>query len=214
MNIIALSVKICFCFKSTSIKAILGQMYHQVQIIIYQHRKRKQLNIKNNMTNYIRMESNKCRQIMAMSVDVIPETQDHMNQFDMDELALALSNTVRFETDSVPVKIDNCCTQSMSGFESDFMHGTLKQLHNVHVYGFADTRKPITHKGTIQWTITDDQGQEHKVCIPNSYYVPDCNARLLSPQHWAQQLNDNYPKKDGTVCTTYHDRIYENNFSQ
>jgi hypothetical protein len=31
--------------------------------------------------------------------------------------------------------------------------------------------------------------------------------RLLSPQHWAQELRDNYPRPDGTLCSTYHGRV-------
>jgi hypothetical protein len=35
------------------------------------------------------------------------------------------ANTVRFDTDSYPIKIDNCCTQTMSGFKDDFIPHTL-----------------------------------------------------------------------------------------
>lgn len=45
------------------------------------------------------------------------------------------------------------------------------------------------------------------IIIPNSLYVPNTQMRLLSPQHYAQESNDNQPKKDGTWCATYHDRI-------
>lgn len=147
------------------------------------------------------------RASMAMTSNIVNQ-ETYEDQFDMDDLALALSNTTRFDSDSIPVKIDNCCTQSMSGFEQDFMIGTLKRVTNdEHVYGFADSKTPITHRGTIIWKVTDDEGIERDICIPNSYYVPNCNARLLSPQHWAQELNDNFPKHDGTWCATYKDRV-------
>jgi len=32
------------------------------------------------------------------------------------------------------------------------------------------------------------------------------SGTLLSPQHWAQGLNDNSPRLDGTWCATYADR--------
>ena len=35
--------------------------------------------------------------------------------------------------------------------------------------------------------------------IPNLYYVPSCDLRLLSPQHWAQKRN---PDRETTRCIT------------
>jgi len=37
------------------------------------------------------------------------------------------------------------------------------------------------YKGTIAWSWTDDDGVENKFRIPNSYYVPEGESRLLSP---------------------------------
>jgi hypothetical protein len=66
------------------------------------------------------------------------------------------------------------------------------------VIGFANTKTPITHQGTIVWRVTDDMGTAHNINISNSYYVPGCNVRLLSPQHWSQEGNDSTRNKDGT----------------
>jgi hypothetical protein len=117
------------------------------------------------------------------------------------------STAVRFDTDSFPVKIDNCCTQTMSGFKADFIPETLVAIQGKHVIGFANTKTMITHKGTITWQIADDEGATHDISIPNSYYVPGCDIRLLSPQHWSQEANDNLPASDGTWCATYRDRV-------
>jgi hypothetical protein len=97
------------------------------------------------------------------------------------------SNAVRFDTDSYPTKINNCCTQTMSVFKEDFQQDTLKPIHGKHIIGFANTKTPITHKGTIVWHVTDDTGSAHNISISYSYYVPGCNVRLLSPQHWSQE---------------------------
>jgi hypothetical protein len=165
----------------------------------------------NNMSKrYYKMDKHQSSTIkrrLALMVNVASDPGDPKDQFDMDDVAFALSNTIRFDTDSIPVKVDNCCTKTMSGFESDFIKGTMKVLVGVNVYGFADSKSQITHTGTIRWRTTDDERIEHDICVPNSYYVPGRNARLLSPQHWAQEVNDNYPSIDGTWCANFHDRV-------
>jgi hypothetical protein len=117
------------------------------------------------------------------------------------------SNAVQFDTDSFPVKIDNCCTQTMSGFKNDFILASMIPVHGKHVVGFAHTKTVISHKGTVKWNITDDNGVHHDICIPNAYYVPGCDIRLLLPQHWSQESNDTTPNRDGTWCATYKDRV-------
>jgi hypothetical protein len=84
------------------------------------------------------------------------------------------SNAVRFDTDSYPIKIDNCCTQTMSGLEEDFISSTLVSINGKHVIGFANTKTTITHEGIVEWRITDDNGVAHNINIPNSYLVPGC----------------------------------------
>jgi hypothetical protein len=48
--------------------------------------------------------------------------------------------------------------------------------------------------GTFKFKIKDDNGMTHKIRILNSLYVPELRRCLLSPQHWMQELNDNYPR--------------------
>jgi hypothetical protein len=61
--------------------------------------------------------------------------------------------------------------------------------------------------GTIIWKVLDNDGTKRIIQIPNSFYVPESKIRLLSPQHWAQELNDNTPNMHGTWCATYSDKI-------
>jgi hypothetical protein len=49
---------------------------------------------------------------------------------------------------------------------------------------------PIKGKGTFKFTIGDDNGRQHNICIPESLYVPGMKKCLLSPQHWAQTVAD------------------------
>ena len=121
-----------------------------------------------------------------------------------DENALKHPN---FDTDSVPIKVDNCCTRTISFCREDFLEDTLTPVHNKVVKSFSGTLTPITHEGTIQWWVSDDDGTTRKICVPKSYLVPNGTTRLLSPQHWAQQINDNIPLKRGTWCATYDDEV-------
>jgi hypothetical protein len=49
---------------------------------------------------------------------------------------------------------------------------------------------PIKGKGTFKFTIGDDNGRRHNVCISKSLYVPGMKKCLLSPQHWVQTAAD------------------------
>jgi hypothetical protein len=75
------------------------------------------------------------------------------------------------------------------------------------IKGFGDTTTPIMHIGTIIWRILDDNDVQRTIRIPNSFHVPTAKVRLLSPQHWAQESNDNLPNPRGTWCATYNDEV-------
>jgi hypothetical protein len=90
---------------------------------------------------------------------------------------------------------------------SDFLPDTIKAAVGKQVQGFGNTISKITMQRTVKWAVYDDEGKRRQIKVPNSYYVSGCQMRLLSPQHWAQELRDNYPRPDGTLCLTYHDRV-------
>ena len=60
--------------------------------------------------------------------------------------------------------------------------------------------------GTLRWQWADDSGKKHTFEIPNSYYVPSCKLRLLSPQHWAQTRNP--VDRETTRCITSSVNVY------
>ena len=103
--------------------------------------------------------------------------------FAMSVLAMNMQATIAterytaFETDTAFVGVDN---RELSGFV-----GPLKPSGKV-IKGFGGSRTTNVQVGTLRWTWEDDQGAKHTFTIPNSYYVPGGNVRLLSPQHWAQ----------------------------
>jgi hypothetical protein len=109
------------------------------------------------------------------------------------------SNTLRFDSDSKELRIDNCLTASITNTMSDFVGKP--QVVKVTVKGVGGLVK-TTHKGTIKWRIEDDNGVVDTVLLPNSYLVPSMPCCLLSPQHWAQVAKDHQPKPEGTGCIT------------
>ena len=118
---------------------------------------------------------------------------------------LGTNTQMLFDTDSFKIGIDNRCSACMSHVRSDFV-GELK-LINRKVKGFGGSLISNVSVGTIQWRVEDDSGRVSTFTIPNSYYVPEGGVRLLSPQHLAQQLNDNRPTPRGTWCATYGDEV-------
>jgi hypothetical protein len=54
-----------------------------------------------------------------------------------------------FDTDSFAIKIDNCCTRSMSHCKRDFVVGTLRPVRSLVVKGYGGSTTNITHQGTI-----------------------------------------------------------------
>ncbi len=52
--------------------------------------------------------------------------------------------------------------------------------------------------GTFKLKLEDDNGKMQEIKIPNSLFVPDLKRCLLLPQHWMQEVRDNYPMPKGT----------------
>ena len=111
-----------------------------------------------------------------------------------------------FDTDSYPIKVDNCCTRSISSYIGDFINPPVL-LRTRRVKGVQGYVSGPIYQGTLRWHILDDTGQSHSIVLPESYYVPNSNIRLLSPQHWAQTANDNTPHPNGTWCATYASNV-------
>jgi Reverse transcriptase (RNA-dependent DNA polymerase) len=134
-----------------------------------------------------------------------------LDQFNREQVAYTASSRQvahsQFDTDSFPIRVDNCATRSMSFCRHDFEKGSLHPS-SLMVKGFGqDVRSQVTHKGTIIWQIVDDLGTAHTIRLPDSLLIPRSTDRLLYPQHWAQQAKDNYPMKQGTYCSTYEDEV-------
>ena len=104
----------------------------------------------------------------------------------------------RYDSDSYIIAIDNCSSRSITNNMKDYIHPPQKVTTGVIGIGGPSA---FTYKGTVKWTIEDNNGMKHSMIIPDTYYHKDCPYRLLSPQHWSQQRNEGR----NSWCKTYHD---------
>ena len=111
---------------------------------------------------------------------------------------------VKFDTDAKPIGVDNRCSACISPYIEDFI-GPLEET-NKTIKGFDGARTENPKSGTLRWRWSDDSGKVHTFEIPNSYYVPSCELRLLSPQHWAQTRNP--ADRETTRCITSSVNVY------
>ncbi len=89
------------------------------------------------------------------------------------------SGPIHFDLDSFAVGVDNhalyCMINSPHLFENLTLTGNTRQVNGI------STGVAIKGEGTFKFSITDDNGQRHMICIPNSLYVPKLEKCLLLP---------------------------------
>jgi len=108
--------------------------------------------------------------------------------------------TYQFDSDSYEILIDNCCSHSLTNSKEDFIEPPVKSKVRVRGYN-GHTNSAMV--GTVKWRVKDDNGKAHSIILPNTYYSPSVETRLLSSQHWAQVSG----RKRDTYCITYYDAI-------
>ena len=75
------------------------------------------------------------------------------------------------------------------------------------IRGFNGVKLHNIYKGTIKWFAEDDNGTVCELIIPDSFYVPNGEHRLISPQHWAQTLRKNTSDNDVSCVTKWNKSI-------
>ncbi len=109
-----------------------------------------------------------------------------------------------YDSDSFWIAVDNCCSRCITNNLSDFVSPPTRVNVSVRGIGGSVTANLV---GTVKWSIEDDSGVVHTFLITNTFYNADSPYRLLSPQHLAQVLGDDFPKRRGTWCGTFGDAI-------
>ena len=106
-----------------------------------------------------------------------------------------------YDTNSFLIGIDNHASYSMTNSKKDFIGQPTKV--NVRIKGIKGHSTSVL-RGTVKWTIQDDDGTAHDIHLPNTYFMDSLPLRLLSPQHLAQTYDTN---PDGTISYTTADSV-------
>jgi hypothetical protein len=106
---------------------------------------------------------------------------------------------IRFNTNSSIIGIDTFTLITLGNQPDQFEN--LRTHDDTEVEGIQGGLG-IKGTGTFKFHIEDDKEGVHLIKIPNSKYVPDLKVCLLSPHHWAQEVQDHYPVPKGTRTDT------------
>jgi hypothetical protein len=85
---------------------------------------------------------------------------------------------MELNTDSYEILIDNCCSHSLTNDINDFIEPPGKSKVGIRGYNGQTTS---TMLGTVKWKIQDENGKIHSFILPDTYYSPTVETRLLSP---------------------------------
>ncbi len=114
----------------------------------------------------------------------------------------SISSQVHFDSDSFLIRIDNHALYCMVNSPHLFDDLILSDVGKV---GEINDGLAILGKGTFKFSISDNNGRVHCICIPNSLYLPKLHGCLLSPQHWAQEVGDNQTRmRNFAHCCVLH----------
>jgi hypothetical protein len=112
----------------------------------------------------------------------------------------AVAHRALFDSDSFDILVDGEATASIYNCLDDFIQPPTTT--NIRIKGFNGTYS-TARIGTVRWPILDDEGVRHMLQIPDTYFVTSCTMRLLSPQHYSQQIHDHR----GTYSTNFGDQV-------
>jgi len=116
----------------------------------------------------------------------------------------ARTNDHSYDSDSYNIGIDDHASYCLTNSKDDFIDTPVDTKIMVKgIKGYLNSAL----KGTIKWSIEDDDGVVHDLIIPGSYFIEELPVRLLSPQHLAQALKSSETTPDGTLSTTFSDRV-------
>ena len=87
--------------------------------------------------------------------------------------------------------LDDGASACITNDKGDFIEPPTKV--NRKVRGSKGHAK-ATHRGMIKWHVENDAGLIHIMIIRGAYLIPEVATWILSPQHFAQQAGDHYPK--------------------
>ena len=113
--------------------------------------------------------------------------------------------TLVTDVDIIQLCFDCGATTHATGFQEDFVKGTLPSLNeSIHMQGIAGSI-PCTHSETIHYEFFTDNGTEEAL-EDQAYYMPELGCRLFSPQAYLRSIGTNLDDPDRVYLTVYHNR--------
>jgi hypothetical protein len=112
----------------------------------------------------------------------------------------AVAHRALFDSDSFDILVDGGATASIYNCLENFIQPPITT--NIRIKGFNGTYS-AARIGTIRWPILDNEGDKHVLQIPDTHFVASCPMRLLSPQHYSQQIHDHR----GTYSTNFGNQV-------
>ena len=98
----------------------------------------------------------------------------------------------RFDSDSIPVHVDNCASRTTWTTKHNFTslrYFTPEEAQEESIGVGGKNRLLPTAVGTLTMSFDDDNGTCRTITIDEAFYVPDMGANLFCPQQWASQQN-------------------------
>jgi hypothetical protein len=109
----------------------------------------------------------------------------------------AVAHRALFDSDSFDILVDG---GAISNCLANFIQPPTTT--NIRIKGFNGTYS-AARIGSVWWAILDDEGVRHVLQIPDTYFLASCPMRLLSSQHYSQQIHDHR----GTYFTNCGDQV-------
>ena len=84
------------------------------------------------------------------------------------------ATTIRYDSDSFQIAIDNCGTSCFTNSMKDFVGKPFPSSTKVLGIGRATS----TYVGTVRWLIVDDAGRRHELLLPGTRFQAGLPFRL------------------------------------
>ena len=92
-----------------------------------------------------------------------------------------------FNSDTTEFGTDNCATHHICSLLNLFTD--MRPAPKIGVTGVAGSLM-ASGIGTVQFTVTDDEGKRHSVKLRNVIYLPESAKNLISISQWSKDMND------------------------
>ena len=113
------------------------------------------------------------------------------------------TNQVPMDADSYEMRIDTGASHCISHDKRDFVGKLIPTRGSIQGYHEVDCPGRL-FLGTMKFSLTDDEGEQHSFEVPNSIYDTQGQHKLLCPQHWSREckgIEQAYEKTNNETTT-------------